>query len=79
MKVEILNGELHVTDADRSIHVKAAAGEDTEEPVLVISLDDCQTWDPPGEGPDITLEDLQQISQAIERACGRFGIKVEFD
>ena len=79
MKVEILRGEMRVTDGARVLKIPAISAVDAQAQTLVVSLDCAQTWDPPGEGSEITLEDLQKMAEAIERACGRLGIEIEFD
>lgn len=79
MKVEFHKGEMIISAGEHSLKLAIAAGEDTSDPSFVISLDGAETWDPPGEGAPISIEDLQQMSAAIERACKRMGVRVEFE
>jgi Immunity protein 74 len=67
-----------VEAGDRALFVKTTAGPDHDNPTLVVSLDGIETWDPPGQGPAMSIEELKIISMSIERAARRFGISVEF-
>lgn len=76
MKVEIFEGELLVTQGAKQLRIATAPGEAAE---IMLSLDAIETWDPPGQGPEVTLEELQKIAAAVEQVCARLGIAVEFD
>jgi Immunity protein 74 len=79
MKVEILGKRLRVTSGARSLPVEFAPSGEGGGTTRIVSLDAIETWDPPGEGPEVTLEDLQKISAAIELACEKAGLDVEFE
>ena len=76
MKVEMFVGKLLVTQGVNRLRIATAPGEDAD---LLVSLDALETWDPPGEGAEITLEDLQKIAAAVEAACAKAGVQVEFE
>ena len=76
MKVAISAGEFVVTHGAHQLRLATAAGEAAD---IAVSLDAIETWDPQGAGPAVTLEDLQKIAAAVEAACARAGIDVEFE
>ena len=79
MKVDIQKGVMRITAGEQSLKLVTAAGGDTSDPSFVISLEGAETWDPPGEGPPISIEELRQMTAAIERTCERMGVRVEFE
>lgn len=79
MKVELLKGVLRVSRGEQSLSLAAHPDAEAEENTLVVSLDEVATWDPPSSGAAITIEELQRITEAVERFCSRLGIAVEFD
>ena len=78
MKVEILPGELKVSCGAQTLRIAMLRDEEGEANV-VVPLDAIETWDPPGQGPEVTLADLQNITAAIEAACEKAGLDVEFE
>ena len=78
MKVEILADEIKVSRGAQTLRIAMLRG-DEGEPDVIVPLDAIETWDPPGQGPEVTLEDLQNIAAAIETACDRAGLDLEFE
>ena len=78
MKVEILADEIKVSRSAQTLRIAILRGEEGE-PEIIVPLDAIETWDPPGQGPEVTLEDIQNITAAIEAACDKAGLDVEFE
>ena len=78
MKVEILADEINISHGALTLRIAMLRVEEGE-PDVIVSLDAIETWDPPGQGPEVTLADLQNITAAIEAACDKAGLDVEFE
>ena len=78
MKVDILAGEIKVSSGALTLRIATLRGEEGE-PEIIVPLDAIETWDPPGQGPEVMLEDIQNIAAAIEAACDKAGLDLEFE
>lgn len=46
---------------------------------FTVSLDDLVCWDPPDDGTEIEMTELQQILEAIDEAFDRLGLSVDYE
>ena len=78
MKIEILESSVKVVAGERVLTVQLVLG-DVDGADVVVPLDDILVWDPPHSDEEITVDELNQICEMIERAFDAKGMEVEFE
>ena len=80
-QITLTEGAIRVTWAERVLTILPAfALPDVEEPAdFVIDMDQIVSWDPPHEADEISVEDLQAITQAIKAEFDKLGLIVAFE
>ncbi len=75
--LEIMEGEMQATLAGRMLTLPIHEGKDEEgDPVLVVGIDEAETWD---DGSELSMKDLQKLLERIEEECEARDIGVEFE
>jgi len=79
--VELTEGAIRVSWRDRTRTIVPMAGPPgvEEAPDFTINLDDIVCWDPPDQEIEIEMTELQVILEAIDEACDRLGLSVEYE
>ena len=80
-QIILTEGAVRVLWGERVLTIRSApALQDVEEPAdFVIDMDQIVSFDPPHEGEEISVEQLQAIAQAIEAEFDRLGLVVAFE
>ena len=79
--VELTEGAIRVSWRDRTRTILPMAGPPGAEEAadFTINLDDIVCWDPPDQEIEIEMTELQVILEAIDEACDRLGLSVEYE
>jgi hypothetical protein len=80
-QIILTEGSIRVLWRERVLTIRsAAAPPDAEEPAdFVVDMDQILNWDPPDDGVEVGLEDLQAVMQAIETEFEKLGLVVAFE
>jgi hypothetical protein len=80
-QIILTEGSIRVRWANRVVTILPAPPQpNTREPAdFVVDMDSILYWDAPNETIEISVEELQTITQAIEAEFERIGLVVEFE
>jgi hypothetical protein len=80
-RITLTEGAIRILWTDKVLTILPAAQlPDSEEAIdFVIDMDQIMTWDPPHQGVEIGVEELQIIMQAIEADFEKLGLVVAFE
>ncbi len=79
-EIELVDETLRVRNKDRVLTiVNAARDQDDEDVDFLVALDEIESWDPPHDGTQFELEELQKILDAIEKFSERVGLDLAFE
>lgn len=80
-QVALTEGAVRIVwGARRLVIVSAPQPPDAQDPPdFIVDMDELLTWSPPHDQEEVSVEELQAITQAIEEAFDRLGLTVEFE
>jgi len=80
-RVILTEGSIRILWEEKTLTILPAAGPmiDKDLADFTVDLDSILTWDPPHDGEEIDVDELREITQAIEKEFDRLGLVVEFE